>query len=105
VQKSIGVRFGATRARYAIGLATVDTYQEYYPLIVADSPRGTVVVTRRLEVYREAQRVRKAQRTDATRHGLAVPNVGQHAYVTRSGDLLLLESLGALSREAVRPER
>jgi hypothetical protein len=105
VQIAIGARYGATRARYAIGLATVDTYQEYYPLIVADSPRGTIVVTRRLEVYRAAQRVPKAQRTDATRHGLAVPNVGKHAYVTKSGDLLLLESLDGLSREAVRPER
>jgi len=105
VQKAIGARFGASRARYAIGLATIDSYQEYYPLIVADSAQGTVLVTRRLEVYRETQRVPKAQRTDATRHGTAIPNIGKPAYVTKSGDLLVLESLGTLSREAVQPER
>jgi hypothetical protein len=105
VQKVIGARFGATRARYAIGLATVDTYQEYYPLIVADSAQGTVLVTRRLEVYRETRRVPKAQRTDASRHGIAVPNIGKPAYVTKSGDLLVLGSLGTISRDAVQPER
>ena len=105
VQKAIGARFGASRAHYAIGLATIDTYHVYYPLIVADSAQGTVLVTRRLEVYRETQRVPKAQRTDATRHGMAVPNIGQSAYVTKSGDLLVLESLGKLSRDAVQPER
>lgn len=105
VQKALGARFGASRARYVLALATLDITHEYYPLIVADSPWGTVLVNRRLEVYRETQRVPKAQRTDATRHGLAIPNVGRPACVTRNGDLLILESLGSLSREAVQPER
>lgn len=105
VQKAIGARFGTSRARYVLGLASIDIAHEYYPLIVADSPRGTVLVNRRLEVYRETQRVPKAQRTDATRHGMAIPNVGKPAYVTKNGDLLVLESLGSLSREAVQPER
>ena len=105
VQQALAARFGASRARYVVGLSSIDIPHYYYPLIVADSPQGTVLVTRRLEVYRETQRVPKAQRTDATRHGMAVPNAGKPAYVTKSGDLLVLESLGSLSREAVQPER
>jgi len=105
VEDALAARFGASRARYVVGLSSIDIPHEYYPMIAADSPQGTMLVTRRLEVYRETQRVPKAQRTDTTRQRYAIPDVGKPAFVYKSGDLLILESVGTLSREAVQPER
>lgn len=105
VQKVIGPRFGASRARYRIGITSVDIYQEYYPMIVADSPSGAIFVTRRLEAYRETQRIARAQRTDAARHGVGVPTIGKPAYVTKSGDVLVLEPLGSIRQDLAKPDR
>ena len=99
VQRVIGPRYGASRARYAIGLTNIDIHQVYFPLIVADSARGTIFVTRRLDVFRETQRIPRSRRTDDARRGLAVLNIGKPAYVTRAGDLLVLEHLGTVRHD------
>ncbi len=99
VQRVIGPRYGASRARYVIGLTTIDISQLFFPTIVADSPGGTLFVTHRLDVFRETERIPRSRRTDDARRGLAVPNIGEHVYVTRGGDLLVLEHLGTVRYE------
>lgn len=99
VQSTLGPWYGASRARYVVGLTTIDSYQLYFPTIAADSVRGTIFVNRRLDVFRETQRIARAQRTDEARFGLGVPSIGKHVYVTRERDLLVLEALGNIKHE------